>query len=282
MSTPDKLPYRVVDRDNYGWYQAGNGDGGSHWTTGLINGLDTDFGTYPELVAERGPVRPVELITDADRDALHALFRQAGRKTITSLAAALEQVFHQLREQHCGGRWDLDSHGGYEYAKRTMMAGRAGSWEADLLISVTMFGNALNLAKPTRALWDVDKRRAAGPVKRVDKAARDGMVAIIWRWVTSPERYTELAETLAYVVSAYCDDAVGPAPRASRGGAVDPDLSIAERNQEIKRSDDLAAGAGWRPVADQWLMPGGLAQEDFSMCYRLFYSLSAYMNPSLT
>ena len=58
---------------------------------------------------------------------LEALLGRAGRKAIATLAAALEDVFHRLREQHCG-QWDLDPHGGYEYARRTMMAGRAGSW----------------------------------------------------------------------------------------------------------------------------------------------------------
>ena len=77
---------------------------------------------------------------------LEALLGRAGRKAIATLAAALEDVFHRLREQHCG-QWDLDPHGGYEYARRMMMAGRAGSWEADLLISIVGFGNGLNLAK---------------------------------------------------------------------------------------------------------------------------------------
>lgn len=209
----DSVPYRVVDRDNYGWYQAGTAGGGTRWTTGLINGLDLEFAAYAGLAAQRGPVRPVEPVTDADEAGLHALFGQAGRKTITTLAAALEDVFHRLRERHCGGRWDQDAHGGYEYARRTMMAGRAGSWEADLLIWVTMFGNELNLAKETKTLRDVDARREAGPVRRVDKAARDAMAAIIWRWVTDPARYTEVAETLASVVSRYADEQARPGGR---------------------------------------------------------------------
>ena len=131
-----------------------------------------------------------------------------------------------------------------------MMAGRAGSWEADLLISVVWIGNGLNLAKPTKAMKDVGKLRAAGPVRRVDKAARDAMAAIIWwRWVTNPERYTELAENLAAVVSRYADDRFGR--------------------------------DGWAKIADQWLQPGGLAHVDFATCYRLFYSLSQHLDTSL-
>lgn len=139
--------YRVVDGENYGWYSAGDGRGGAVWTTGPINGLDLQFGAFPELAAARGPVRPVLPVTDNDSIQLEALLGRAGRKAIATLAAALEDVFHRLREQHCGGQWDLDPHGGYEYARRTMMAGRAGSWEADLLISIVGFGNGLNLAK---------------------------------------------------------------------------------------------------------------------------------------
>lgn len=246
---PDTHPNRVVDRDNYGWYAAASAGGGSHWTSGLINGYGTDYSSYEDLAAARGPVRPVLPVTDADQDALHALFGQAGRKAVTSLAAAIEDVFHRLREQHCGGNWSKDTHGGWEYAKRTMMAGRAGSWEADLLISVSLFGNELNLAKATRTLHDVDARRAAGPVKRVDKTARDAMAAIIWQWVTSPDRYTELAETLAYVVSDHADEQHGP--------------------------------DGWARIADQWLQPGGPSREGFRACYGLLYSRSEHRQDSL-
>lgn len=245
----DDVPYRAVDRENYGWYQAGTREGGTVWTTGLINGLDCKFGDYGDLAAARGPVRPVLPVTDADEEDLRALFAQAGRKTIATLAAALDDVFHRLREQHCGGQWDRDTHGGYEYARRTMMAGRAGSWEAGLLVSIVMFGSGLNLAKDAGRYGSVDDARKAGPARRVDKAARDAMAAVIWRWVTDPARYTELAETLAAVVSRYADDRFG--------------------------------GDGWARIADQWLQPHSLARADFSQCYRLFYSLSEHLDTSL-
>lgn len=243
-TTPE--PYRAVDRDNYGWYKAGDGHGGSQWTTGLINSLGAEYGSYPELAAARGPVRPVLPVTDADEDDLRALFDQAGRKAVTTLAAALEAVFHQLDTEHRRGARDRD---GFQYAKRTMMAGRAGSWEASVLIEITWFGNGLNLAKATKTLKHVDDLRAAGPSKRVDKVARDAMAAIIWRWVADPERYTELAETLASVVSRYADERYG--------------------------------AGGWAKVADQWLQPFGMAHADFLTCYRLFYSLSEHFNSNL-
>jgi len=240
------VPYRAVDRDNYGWYQAGTIDGGTRWTTGGINGLNgTEFGSYPELTAARGPVRPVEPVTDADEEDLRALFAQAGRKTVTTLAAALEDVFRRLNDQHHGSGPDLD---GFQYARRTMMAGRAGSWESDLLMHVTWFGNNLNFAKETKAPRSAPTRKA-GPSRRVDKAARDAMASILWRWVTDPARYTEVAATLASVVSRYADGRFGR--------------------------------DGWARIADQWLQPGGMARADFSQCYRLFYSLSEHLDTHL-
>ena len=174
---------------------------------------------------------------------LHRLFAAAGRKTITTLAAAIETVFHQLRQQR--GRHDDP----FEFARRTLIAGREGSWESAVLIEVMLFGNEMNLAPATRKnRYDTTGRRAAGPMaRRVDAAARDHMAGILHRWVSDPDRYTEVAETLASVVSAYCD--------------TQPD--------------------GWRAVADQWLQPGALAQNNFSLCYRLFYSRSEHFDTAV-
>ena len=112
------------------------------------------------------------------------------------------------------------------------------------------FGNELNLAKPKKgAELDVEGRRRAGPSNRVDIAARDTLAAVFRRWVTDPLRDTEVAETRAAVVSEHCD---------------------------------ATAGAdGWTAVADQWLQPGGLARDDFSICYRLLYSLSQHFDTDL-
>jgi hypothetical protein len=172
---PAAVPYRVVDRENYGWYQASALGGGTYWTTGHTNGLpDVTFSTYPGLVAARGPVRPVLPVTDADMEALHTLLGQAGRKGITSLTAALEVVFNRLNTEHHRSGPDLD---GFQYAKRTMMAGRAGSWEASLLMEVTWFGNGLNLAKPTKVLKEGDiawpPRSRPCPPRRQDRPRRD-------------------------------------------------------------------------------------------------------------
>ena len=62
---------------------------------------------------------------------------------------------------------------------------------------------------------------------------------MITRWVTDPNRYTEVAESLAFEISSYCDNTAGP--------------------------------DGWRHVADQWFQPA-MAERDFRNCYRLLYS----------
>lgn len=244
-----RFPYRVVDAFNQGWHPTGGKDEKPVYETFTgLHGERIPGRTWDELVATRAPLRSVENITDEDVATLRTLFGEAGRKTITTLAAALESVHHRVRELH-GSLGEAQ--GSYEWARRTLVAGRPGSWESAALLDVVMFGNELNFAKPGKGLhaYDVDARRAAGPSKRVDVGARQAMAAILWRWVTDPDRYTEVAATLAAVVSSYCDDTAGP--------------------------------GGWRAVADQWLQPGGLARESFLVCYRLFYSVSEHFDTGL-
>lgn len=242
-------PYRVVDARNQGWHPVGGHGTEDAWYAADYGfQRDLEDRTWDQLLATRAPLRPVEPITGDDEAELRELFGRAGRKTITTLAAALETAFHEIREMRRTTRNDDDS---YDWTRRTVMAGREGSWESEVLIEIMLFGNELNLAKPGRGPggFDVDVRRVAGPSKRVDVAVRRAMADMFLRWVTDPDRYTELAETLAGVVSRYCDETAGP--------------------------------GGWRAVADQWLQPGGLAQESFSTCYRLFYSLSEHLDTGL-
>lgn len=242
-----EIMYRAVDRDNQGWHPTRGADGEVVYAADYGFQRDLADRSLEQLAETRGPLRPVLPITEDDVAALRELFAVAGRKTVTTVAAALETVFYHLREEKGG----LDNaHGSYEYARRTLMAGREGSWESELLHEVVLFGNGLNLATAKQAgchEWNVEARRAAGPARRVHGDVRAALAAMFGRWVTDPDRYTEVAETLAYVVSSYADQQAG----------------------------------GWAGVADQWLMPGGLAKDDFSMCYRLFYSLSEHFNTGL-
>jgi hypothetical protein len=73
------------------------------------------------------------------------------------------------------------------------------------------------------------------------------MAAIISRWVTDPVRYTEVAETLADIVSYHADQ---------------------------------YGADGWRAIADQWLQSSAIGRSGYrSACYRLFHSRSEHYNP---
>ncbi len=239
-------PSRVVDRDDYGWYLTSDGAGNVGYQRDDNRAGAGGLRTYGVVARDHGPLRPVEPISDADEATLAAAFRTAGRRTVTTLAAAVELVFHRRREEHGG----LSNGHSYDAARRALTAGRAGSWESVVLMEVMLFGNELNLVRPKGMRTpSVEAMRAAGPSRRVNAEVRDTLADMIYRWVTDPARYTEVAETLAWQVSAYADR------HGTRGG--------------------------WLTVADQWLMPGGLATDNIRPCYRLFYSLSEHFDPDV-
>lgn len=241
MTTAEQ-PYRLVDAHNQGWLITS--DGGYQPDYGHRRGLDKM--TLEQITEQRGPWRPVEPITNDDEQTLRYVFVGLGRKTIATLAAALDVVYYEARESK-GGLNNFESAG---YAERTLKAGRDGSWESEVLMEIVWFGNGLNLAKSQRGYDNsIEERRRRGPSPRVDKGGRDRLAALIRDWVTNPDRYTEVAETLAWQVSHYADEAAGP--------------------------------DGWKAIADQWLQPGGLANDDFVRCYRLFYSVSEHFNTDL-
>jgi hypothetical protein len=241
MTTSEQYPYRIADSQNQGWLTRGDG---------IYEGFDQaplEPRPLAEIEREFGPWRPVLPLLEGDRAELVAAFDIAGRKMITSVASALEQVFHEARERAVepGGSLGTDD---YRYAVRTLTAGRPGSWEASSVIGVVLFGNELNLY-PYKQGTDVATMRATGPhPKRVNIEAKDRIEHVLRRWTNSPDRYTEVPETLAAVISSY--------------------------------ADDLYEEAGWSRIADQWLQPGGLAQENFGRCYHLLYSTSLHFDPN--
>jgi hypothetical protein len=245
----DEAPYRVVDSHDQGWLTTGPTAEAGHLyeaSYGWKRGLERM--TLDQLAAERGGWRPVVAPTDDEDAAIEAAIRAAGRKAIASIAAALDVVFHEVREQHDGLS---DPHGSYVAAKMALMAGREGSWESEVLIQVVMAGNGFNLVRPKgRGHADASQMRAAGPSPRVDRAARDDLAAVFTAWTRSTDRYVEVAETLASIVSRFADDEYGP--------------------------------DGWRRIADQWLQPDApVRSEDFSACYRLLYSQSEHFDPDV-
>lgn len=247
--TTEELPYRVVTSpDNQGWYATSVPGGGRRYEAdyGARRGLEPM--TLDELT-ERWQWRPVREVAAEDVALIEGVFDRIGRKSIATLAAALEQVWHDLRQARGGLANPSES---ADYAERTLTAGRAGSWESELLKEVVWFGNELNLA-PAKKGEDnsVEARRKRGPAstRRVDVDGRQALADMLMRWVTGPDRYTEVAATLASVVSMYADRKAG--------------------------------AGGWKAVADQWLQPGAMDERNFRVCYRLFYSQSAHFRSEL-
>lgn len=221
MSAPEQLfPSRVVDAEQYGWMATAETLGGP-----IVYTRHHDvYLPFDELRAHRGPLRPVEPITADDRQALRDALALAGRKAVYSLAFATYRTWAEVRADHGGMERPMESH---EVSHRQMIAGRPGSWEASSLIDL--------------ALWV-----GHGKPSRIHADAGAAMQAILYRWVTDPDRYTEVAETLAAVVSRYADE-----------------------------------HGGWRAIADQWLQPGALDQEGVRVTYSLLYSLSEHFDPAV-
>lgn len=242
-------PYRFVDASPRGWLICS--DPGEP-PTYRGDGMPWDQAVpLHEITAAHGPIRIVGPPTDAEEAELVAALTVAGRKAVVSLAAAVEVVFYQARTQFGG----LNSPDSYERAKRSLIAGRSGSWESVVLVEVLLTGNGYNLVRTgvPRGLGIVaaaEAKRAAGPVARVDRAARDRMAAVIAAWTQETEsgRYVEVAETLAAIVSRYADDTHGP--------------------------------DGWARIADQWQQPDArMPDKETPSLYRLFYSLSQHFDP---
>lgn len=242
--TDTEYPYRIADNKNQGWLGDGKGNYHGYDPTAGRENRPLESRPLDAIRSEFGPWRPVLPLRESDRNEMHAAFELAGRKTITSIASALEQVHHEARERF--GPWSKDSRGTADYAQRTLTAGRPGSWEADAIMDVVWFGSELNL-HPRKALFDVAVMRSTGPnPKRVHREARDHIAAVLRGWVASEDRYTEVAENLAHLVSWYADETYGD--------------------------------QGWKNLADQWLQPGSLATDNFRVCYRLLYSVSEHFN----
>lgn len=210
--------YRVVDAHHQGWHPTGSLDGPTVYAADYgfqREGLG-DPRTLEQLEAERGPLRPVLPITPEDRAELDGALADAGRRAVYTIAVAVQDAFKQLRERH-GGLANWDS---YQRTRTHLLAGREGSWESEALIDLALWG-------------DVDKTR------RIHEPSRQVITDMIVRWVTDPDQYTEVAETLAGVVSRYADE-----------------------------------HGGWKAVADQWLQPGSLDDEGVRVTTHLLYSQS--------
>ncbi|MFE3629501.1 hypothetical protein [Streptomyces goshikiensis] len=173
------LPYRVVDRFFQGWYRR-SGDGRYDADSGHRRGLETT--PYEELVAARGPLRPVEPPAAEESAAVRAALAGAGRKAAASLLVALFRLTQQdLAARRTAG------------AKSWLMAGREGSHESAALDYLA---------------WTVGCDLAEKPA-RYDQGAVDELVRVLGGWVSGPDRYVEVAANLAAEFSSQADAAGG-------------------------------------------------------------------------
>jgi len=189
-------PHRVVDIHDQGWYLTG--DGLYHADYGSSRGLEPL--TLDELTAQRGPWRPVEPVTDADEKLIVDALVEAGQKAAGSVLVALYALFRAEAKANPVGPGRL-------------LSGREGSWES---------------AGLRHLAWDVGSQIAEKP-SRFHQMTSLRLVDVIERWVTDPERYTEVAETLAYIFGRFADAAGGwdkvadrhlqPGTRWSQNGA---------------------------------------------------------------
>ncbi|MFE2911384.1 hypothetical protein [Kitasatospora indigofera] len=173
-------PYRLVDAEWRGWLTARNGlyraDYGFE-----REGLE-ELWPYARIVAERGPVRPVnhDIAGDNSAERLAALWEQAGRKALASTLVALHRVKQRLPRPEFGGPHPLT-------------AGRAGSWESQVLLSLGR---------------GIGKELSEKP-KRYDETVAEGIADVLEGWVRHPEAYTEVADNLASQFSDHADRAGG-------------------------------------------------------------------------
>ena len=205
-------PHRVVDAHDQGWYLCGDGLYDADY--GFKRGLEPL--PYDQLAEQRSPLRPVLPVTDEDEAAIIAALTEAGPKAAGSVVVALYSAFRAQAEAH-----RPDSR---------LLAGREGSWESDGL--------------PTLA-WEIGSRVAEKPSRFHEPAA--ALIAnLIDRWTTDPDRYTEVAETLAFIFGRVAD-----------------------------------AAGGWDKVADRYLQPGGRwAQNGAAQLYGYLMSTAATLDTS--
>ncbi|MFF4409752.1 hypothetical protein [Streptomyces sp. NPDC001404] len=176
---PEQPPYRVVDVSFQGWYRR-SGDGMYDADCGHARSLEAM--AYEELATARGPLRPVGPPTAEESAAVKASLAGAGRKAAATLLVVLYRlVLQDARAERAGG------------PHNRLVAGREGSWESEAMV---------------RLAWNLGADLAEKPA-RFDETAVMELVRVVEGWVSSSDRYTEVAATLASAFSAVADTAGG-------------------------------------------------------------------------
>lgn len=178
-------PYRFVDRLNRGWHIASSEQPVRYaidWA-GLRPGRPEDPLTREELEAEHGPLRPVVSGDPSDDLVLRGALADAGTKAAGSVLVALWRLALEYRRN--------SSPGGYEGG--SLVAGREGSWESEMLY---------------RLAWTIGGDLDEKP-KRYSEECVTSVMAVLREWTQHPKRYVEVAENLAGEFSRVADELGG-------------------------------------------------------------------------
>jgi hypothetical protein len=170
-------PYRWVDAHDIGWHPMG-GDDRLFADFAARHGLEPML--LDDLRQQRGPLRPVIGVPDADAELLAAAWRDAGRLAAGSVLVALYRLF---KGPEIEGNEADDIQARSEQMQdraRKLVAGRAGSWESALLSDLAWSPGG-----------DIEERPS-----RWHPGAVDTTVEVIWRWVSNPDYLVEVAESL--------------------------------------------------------------------------------------
>lgn len=242
MTTPDQspapeYPYRLVDAKGQGWH--GRTDG-TEYTADYDFKRDLEKMSHAELQAQRGPLRPVVPVPDADAEAIVAALRSAGRRAAASTARALYLTYCAVS--------DLPA------PDCVLKAGREGSWEAESMMRLVWIGSDLDSPK------------------RLHEHAVAAISQVLTGWVTSEDHFVEVAENLASLFSRAAAlihrDETQLAHDALRAANTDGKKSRARNRMRILTE----RGGTWHCVADQHLMPGALSESTGESLY--FYLMS--------
>ncbi|MDX3166002.1 hypothetical protein PV516_19630 [Streptomyces scabiei] len=170
----DELPTRVVDDRDQGWHRSSHNDAMYGADFGEKRGLP--LLSYAQLIARRGPIRPVVPPTDEDDAAVTGALRLAGRKAAATVLVAAYRVARQYNDDA-------------ERSVNRLYAGREGSHESHGLRVLA---------------WEVGCDLAERP-GRFHEAAAETIAEVLVRWTSSKDTFTEVAENLLHLFAKVAD-----------------------------------------------------------------------------
>lgn len=191
---------RLVDAHSQGWAHQGRG----RYLADYARQRGLPELPHGRLLATRGPLRPVQRITDDGQQATRAALRMAGPLAVTTLVVALADVATRLATGPGG--------------PRVLMAGQETAWESQMLAPVVSWG------------YHLDPARVHGPAAGV-------LTTQLVSWVTDPHRYTEVAQTLTEQLAHVVD--TPPAASAAAAWARVADAALQPGGADAVRGQAL-------------------------------------------